>query len=108
MLRFLLGWSLATLLASVTVYATSRIDRAELPSAAAQRWAVSALAAARAGSPLREPPADAQRYRARDAVIVLAWVQGHVRARYVGSASFAESVKRAAAQFAADPSLSGL
>jgi hypothetical protein len=103
--RFLAVWSLLTALLSGAAYCDARIAPASMPSAAAQRWALAALAAARSGAAAPSAPADAERYRAGGAVISAAWWQGQVRARHVGGASFADSVRKAAKQFAADEAL---
>jgi hypothetical protein len=104
----LLGWALLTAVASTVVYQSARIDAAPMPDADAQRWAIDALQAGRAGVPVPQAPASALGYRAQGPVIALLWFQGRVRGRYVGSGEFAASVQSAAASFAQDAELRGL
>jgi hypothetical protein len=108
MRRFLLAWLLVAGLGSIAVYRAASIDPVPMPSAAAQRWALDALAAARAGNEPREPPADARSYRAHGAIVALAWVEGRVRARLVGGRNYAASVQWFARRFARNAELRAL
>jgi len=103
--RFLLAWVVLTAIGSIAVYASFRIAEVPLPAPAAQRWALAALAAARAGSALPKAPAEAERHRTDGPTIVIAWFHGRVQARHVGGPRFADSIRRAAAGFARDPRL---
>ena len=103
--RFLIAWLLLTALASAVVYERSHIALAPMPHAEAQRWALSAFSAARAGNALPPAPEAATRYRAQGPVIALAWFRGLVRARHVGTRDFAQTVRDAASGFAANPAL---
>lgn len=108
MRRFLIAWSLATLVGSGAVYATSAIDAAPMPSQAVQRWAMQTLAAARAGTAPPEPPAGAERYRVPGGMVALAWSEGRVRARHQDGPSLVDGVRRAAAHFSSDAALRAL
>jgi hypothetical protein len=106
--RFLWAWVGVTVLGCVVVHQATRVARAPLPDAAAQRWAMQTLAAVRTSAQVTVASASAERYRAAGPVIALAWWRGRVRARYVGGPQFAASVRRAAAYFAADETLRAL
>jgi hypothetical protein len=89
------------------VYARARIERVPMPSAAAQRWALSALRSACTGAPVAKPPADALGYRA-PGLIAQAWWKGRVRARHVAAGELVAAVHAAYARFAVDPELRAL
>lgn len=106
--RFLLAWVSVTVLACALSYHVTHIPRAPSPTLATQRWAMQALDTSRTGTDIPAAPATAERYRTPGPVIVLAWWQGRVRARYVGNSDFAASVRRAHARFSTDAALRAL
>jgi hypothetical protein len=103
--RILGSWAGLTLLASVALHQLGRIDEAPAPPSGARAWAMATFAAARGGAELPPPPPAVADHRATGPVISLAWRRGRVRARHVGDAQLAASVRAAARSFAADPSL---
>lgn len=105
MRRFLIAWAALTAIACFAVHARARIASAPMPAQPAQRWAIAALEAARAGAPLPPAPPEAERYRAGGEVIALAWTGGQVIGRYVGGPEFAASVRAAAAALAGNREL---
>lgn len=102
--RVLLAWVALSALLCAIVYARAHVDRVAMPSAGAQRWALSALQAACSGASVPKPPADAASYRA-PGVIALAWVEGRIRARHAAGPELVRAVHDAAARFAVDPEL---
>lgn len=99
MTRFVAAWFVTTAIGAWAVNAWSHIDERPMPAAVAQRWALDALDAARAGTAMPAPPPEAAGYRASGPVITLAWRDGRVRARHVGTSDFVTSVQDAARRF---------
>jgi hypothetical protein len=98
--RYLAVWLLLTLVASCVVFARARISLGPLPDRDAQAWAHAWLAAAAGGRPRPAAPESAVRYRAAGPILISAYVNGRMRARYVGDRELVASLTRAADSFA--------
>lgn len=99
MTRVLVGWLVLTALGSVWTHEATRIHPMPMPHASAQRWALGALETSTQARTTLAPPSEAARYHAAGAVVSLAWLDGRVRARHVGTTSLVDSVLAAQSHF---------
>lgn len=108
MARYLVIWALSTGLASAALYLYHSLPEAAPPDQAAVRWVEQAWAAARSGQPLPDAPASARGYHANGPTFVSVYAGGKLRARHVGHASLADSVRAGLERFSTDPALRAL
>ncbi len=103
--RYLLAWSVFTLLGCLAVHARASISRVPMPDEASTRWAYEALAQAAQHLPLTAAPPRAEHYRAGGAIFVSVYVHGQRVARHVAGATLTKAVREAGVAFARQPLL---
>jgi|GEM_PF-516999 len=106
--RYLGVWALATLFASIALYAYHALPRRAVPEREALLWVEAAFTAARSGEPVPEAPASARDYHAAGPTFVSFYAGGKLRSRHVADASLADSVRAGIERFSADEALRAL